>query len=1132
MDGSWQLPARPEIIGSCTSPVIQNSLDINNKVSETAAVSFRCFRSLRKLWEDVMTEMIGSAFDFWRTILKLATRAKSFLKVSAGSRNAERQNPIAVHSLASVNGFRVSGRALVLCAVFVFLATFGVLADKIYIDPNYPIREQGNLSPPHIEGANECSTHVYVDSFVPHATIKVYLNTMAPPKLIGGPIAPHFGFAAIPLTQPLKVGDNVTATQTVNGVTSGPSVPMIVGAMPAHLPQPNIPPKIYACGRVVPVYGLVPGVTVEVRDKTTGMTIGTGSTPNDWGSDWVPVLTTSPLKVNHQIEARQLSCKGAHSIYSQAIPVSNDPPMTPPTLDQPIQGNDAITAHGLFMGALFQAFNHAAPFTSGYATADSNWFASPVIPASASITAKQSLCTPSKSTKPQGATSTISAPMLLGPICPGQVAAYVRDTTINATLVLSKNNQVVGYGGAAPGDVPLDIAPPAVFTDGDVVQVVEYIGSIVVLSNKVIVGCTHVTTYHNDSQRTGWNPDENTLTPSNVVPGSFGWITTVPLDDQVDTQPLVVTNQLIKGQGTHTVVYVTTENNSVYAIDSWTGDILLKRLQIAAPVPSPLSCNNNGPNVGINGTATIDLGAHALYVIVYTTVGGSPAHQLHALDLSTLDELPGSPVTVSATHAPEGGGADLQFNSTNQRQRPALLEANGNIYAGFGSYCDFAANDSRGWLLGWNSSTLAPLSATELTNQIGKLSPPASTIDCTYAGNHPCFLSSIWMSGYGLAADTEGNIYFTTGNTAGNSTTQTYDSTYNIGESVAKISGALSPMDFFTPSNESSLDSGDTDYGSGGVMVLPDQSGQFPHLAVASGKDGRMFVLNRDSMGGFHSPDIPQNVNIDGCWCGPSYFNTGGSGGARVVSSGGLWNNSQQLSYDKVQLWSLTTAGSPPLPTLSLVASSSLLELSGNDPGFFTSVSSQETTANTAIIWAVDRANGTDNHVTLYAFNATPSGSSLPLLWSSPKPAGYWPNTGGNPDLVPTVANGRVYVASNKQLQIFGLIPSTSHGPKRRTGAAINNMLREQAAASPAPAGPQFWGTVKSINGDHLELELRTGRILQVDISAAVQQKAVGDVQVGQPALVEGALEPDGTFKAGAVMRAKGQSLWGEDREK
>lgn len=354
-------------------------------------------------------------------------------------------------------------------------------------------------SPPHVEPTNECSKKVYVDSFIPHATVKVFLNGTI---LIGGPVAPNFGFAAIQLSQKLHAGDKVTATQTVNGFTSQPSAVMIVGQMPATLPAPSVDPKIYACGRIVPVHGLTPGVDVEVRDIATNSVIGNDATPNDWGSTWDPVFT-SALVSAHQITANQSACTGVKSPNAPARPVLSAPnPPNPPILDSPIIGNDAITAHGLYTGSLLRAFQ-SGTIGSGFSTAETNWMhVSPKIAAAPGVTAEQDLCQHSPRSVPQKPTDKLPPLILLAPICPGAPAVLVRDSTINATLVLLKNNAIVGYGGAAPGDVPLDIASPAAFAQGDVVQVVEYIGNIVVLSNAVTVGgCSSTTTYHQDPQR-------------------------------------------------------------------------------------------------------------------------------------------------------------------------------------------------------------------------------------------------------------------------------------------------------------------------------------------------------------------------------------------------------------------------------------------------------------------------------------------------------------------------------------------------------------------------------------------------------------------------------------------------------
>jgi hypothetical protein len=497
-----------------------------------------------------------------------------------------------------------------------------------------------------------------------------------------------------------------------------------------------------------------------------------------------------------------------------------------------------------------------------------------------------------------------------------------------------------------------------------------------------------VTTYHYDNLRTGWNHAEKELTFKKVQSAHFGLIQNVPLDDQVDMQPLVVPHVDIPtgpSPGVHDVVYVATEGNTIYAIDASSGEILLHP-KIGNPVPLPLGCNNNGPNVGINGTPVIDRETHTMYVIVYTLESGKPVYRIHALDLSSLtDKVP--PVVVSAFHK-LSNNTNFLFDARYQRQRPALLLSKGNVYAGFGSFCDFATSVSRGWLLGWTATTLTPLPANQL-NDTQATSPDSF------------FLSSIWMSGFGPAADPDGNIYFITGNSDYSGTT--YDGVTNIQESVVKLAPDLSKvLDIFTPSNQASLDQIDNDFGSAGALLIPTQEGSTPHLIAAAGKDGRMFILNRNSLGGYTpgGPDkVVTQVNIGGCWCGQTYFHH------KIVSSGG----------SNVILWEIKTS-----PGVSLQNEGTSAGIGGGQfPGFFTTVSSEED--DHPIIWAVSRPNNpSPADVSLFAFKGEPSGSStLDTLFQAP--AGTWPNTGGDANIVPVVVNGKVYVASYKQLSIFGM---------------------------------------------------------------------------------------------------------------
>jgi hypothetical protein len=803
--------------------------------------------------------------------------------------------------------------------------------------------------------------------------------------------------------------------------------------------------------------------------------------------------------------------------------VMTDPsPMTVPVLDPPVIGNDAVTANDLLTGANLQVFNHAALIGGGFATGATNWtHVSPKIATGDSISADQTLCSPSKKSPPKGPVSSLTPPTLVGPICPGQSDAIVGGSTINATLVLRRNGVVSGYGGAAPGDVSLNLVPPATFAQNDQVQVAEYIGSIVSLSNTVKVECHDVITYHNDNGRTGWNPNENTLTPANVTKTTFGLIKTVVLDDakdQVDAQPLIVTNMKMPGMGVHSVAYVATENDSVYAVDSFTG-VKLEKAHLGTPVPRPLNCENNGPVVGINSTPTIDRKAGVIYVVAYVMKGTTPTYELHALDLATLsDKYP--PQKIAATNTLATGVA-YPFDASVQRQRAALLQADGNVYAGFAAFCDFQASLSRGWVLGWNQTSLAPLGNSELLDK----STATSSFDCYFhtpwASNHPCYLSSVWMSGFGPAADASGNLFFTTGNTgiADGTGVSFYDSKTNIAESLVKLSGDLKTVvDFFTPSNVNALDHDDTDFGAGGAVVLPDQPGPIPHLAVAAGKDANLYIVNRDTgkMGEFQNPNVPKSVSIATCPCdthsGPAYFK-GSDGIGRVVSSGG----------DEVMTWKVDTASTP-----ALALDGKAPVTSGQDPGFFTSISSNGTAANTAIIWAVGRPQSDSNtHVILQAFDATASGGTLKALWSDN--AGSWPNTGGNANIVPTVANGMVYVASNQQLQIFGLI-RPSHGRKRVTEVAFEP---EVAPQSFTPAtGPLYWGTIRAVNGSRVTLELRSGRKLTVDVSKIMPRATSDFGAIGRSLAVSGTIAPDGILSATGIWRVKNPSFFGADRER
>jgi hypothetical protein len=599
-----------------------------------------------------------------------------------------------------------------------------------------------------------------------------------------------------------------------------------------------------------------------------------------------------------------------------------------------------------------------------------------------------------------------------------------------------------------------------------------------------------VITYHYVPTRTGWNNLETTLSAASF-PAKFGVLATVALDDQVDAQPLLMPSETIAG-GVHDVLYVVTENNSVYALDAATGAVLVQR-NLGAPVKTPLGCGNNGPNVGITSTPVIDGGRQRIYVMAYVN-GSSPQYQLHALNLLTLaDAVP--PITVAATHTLTDGSV-FTFNATYQRQRPGLLELDGAIYAGFGSFCDFSASHSRGWVMGWSARNLAALAGTELNDS--QATSPTSF-----------FLSSVWMSGFGLASNGS-TIFFSTGNSDCNfyvnpeacPSQSTYDGVTNIQESVIGLEPSLATRTgVFTPADVFQMDKDDADLGAAGVMLLPEQPGGAELAAIVS-KDGRLFLLDQSNL----TTPLDTHALGVGCWCGASYYR-GSDGIGRVVTSAG-----------KLQTWQVALT---PAPHLVAESTTSTIPASDQDPGFFTVVTSNGRAAHSAIIWAVGRPSTSPPVVTLYAFSATPVNGALPLLYSSV--AGQWPNTGGNANIVPVVANGRVYVGAYKTLTIFGA-----------GGAAAAAFTAAPPDETLAEHDSRVTGTLQSLDGSTLTLLTRSGATLRIDASAAMANERAPSLVVGQPYTVVGSpLERAATdpWRATAIVRAKpGQGAWPDDR--
>jgi len=605
-----------------------------------------------------------------------------------------------------------------------------------------------------------------------------------------------------------------------------------------------------------------------------------------------------------------------------------------------------------------------------------------------------------------------------------------------------------------------------------------------------------VLTYHGDNLRTGWFSAESQLTVSNVIAGSFGLLKTVVLDGRVDAEPLYVSQQTIVNKGVHNVVYVETENNSVYAIDADNGAILWHK-RFGNPVPYSYKNfdDNVFPVMGILSTPVIDRTLGYLYFVNDAYNGTVDAFHLHAIALSSGKNAL-KPVTIK-TSTRLADGTIWKFNPKYHLQRPGILEANGAIYVAFGSNGDINPDQSRGTIVRYDAASLLQLGG--------------DVTDTLSFNTNSYFLSSIWQSGYGPAADASGGIYFSTGNS--DPGTPSYSQSFNRPDSIVHLSPDLTSLvDSFTPSNYFNLDQADLDLGSAGMMLLPDQSGLIPHLAVGGSKDGRAFLLNRDNLGGYTqngSDKVVQTISQGNCWCGPAYF-VGSDGKPYVLTGGGSGVTSWQLSTSpSVQLVKKSTTGSGP--------SDGLPDFGGTIPV----VSSNGTTAGTAIAWFIQKPQSSSDSdpgtpITLKAFDAS---NLTKQLFSAQ--AGTWTHAvNSNANVVPTVANGKVYVASNRQLQIFGLTTQAAAARVARTALAPSQADSVTCAPAESAASAvrnsragthQFYGRVCRASDSEMQLSLRSGFSLVIDIRDARRWLALTP---GRTIHVEAVLDRNGAAHA------------------
>src|ERR1700722_1985252 len=385
-------------------------------------------------------------------------------------------------------------------------------------------------------------------------------------------------------------------------------------------------------------------------------------------------------------------------------------------------------------------------------------------------------------------------------------------------------------------------------------------------------GQTHVLTYHNDNGRTGQNLNERILTPTNVNATNFGRLGFMSVDGLVDAQPLYVANLTVGGSA-HNVVFVATENDSVYAFDAdsfaqlWHASVLGSN-----ETPSDnRGCNQVTPQIGITSTPVIDpsVGPHGAIFLVAMSLdsNGNYHHRLHALDITTGAEQTGSPKEITGTFPGRGANSSngqVIFDPKQYKERAAMLLQGGVIYTTWASHCDF--DPYTGWVMAYSESTLQQVAVLNVT-------PNGSE-------------GAIWMSGAGPAADATGNIYFLDANGTFDTTLTSsgFPNSGDYGNAFIKLGlsgNTLSVLDYFTMSDTVAESGVDEDLGSGGTLVLPDlpdASGNTRHLAVGVGKGSVIYVVNRDSMGKFNSSgdNIYQEISgalSGGAWSMPAYFN-------------------------------------------------------------------------------------------------------------------------------------------------------------------------------------------------------------------------------------------------------------------
>jgi hypothetical protein len=500
-----------------------------------------------------------------------------------------------------------------------------------------------------------------------------------------------------------------------------------------------------------------------------------------------------------------------------------------------------------------------------------------------------------------------------------------------------------------------------------------------------------VITYHYDNGRSGQNLNETALTLANVKSATFGKKGEFMVDGRVDAQPLYLSQVTVGGQKKN-VLYVVTEHGSVYAFDADsingnTSTFLWKTstLGTGETTSDNRGCGQVSPEIGITSTPVIDRARNAIYVVAMSkNSGGTYSHRLHALNLSTGAEMFNGPQNITATYPGTGdnsSGGNVVFDPKQYKERPGLLQIGGTIYTTWSSHCDFRPYTS--WVMAFSADTLAQTSVLNLV-------PNGSE-------------GGIWMAGTAPAADPAGNVFFIIGNGDFDTTLNSsgFPANGNCGNCFVKLttSSGLKLADYFTPHNTVAESNADTDFGSGGGILLvdsTDSSGNIRHLSVGAGKDSIIYVVDRDSMGKFNSTtdQIYQEISGQlggGVFSMPAFFN------------GTVYYGAVGDALKAFPVVSARLAGTP----------SSQSTHHFGYPGATPSISANGTT--NGIVWAIENSGAV-----LYAYDAT---NLTTELYDSNQAAANRDHFSGNKFITPMVVNGKVYVGTPSSVAVFGLLP-------------------------------------------------------------------------------------------------------------